>query len=310
MKNQGPVTPHKGYRRIIPSMTALLQFESVARLNSFTLAGEELGVSQAAVSKQIRVLEDNIGVQLFQRNHRHIQLTPAGETLFAIISESLQKLASGFDQIREGSEREELILASTATFSQFRIMPRLQRLADVLPSVKLRLATQMFTGDLKLPNYDLDIRFGHGHWPDAQSILLFEEEVFPVCSPAWLERNPAPTTLAELAQSGLLESDATSEGWMTWSGWFTEMGAATRQLNLNLRCTLYTDVVNAAVNGYGVALGWGRMVDHFIDNGQLIKLEPFVVRPPQSYYLVIPKGRELTPTVMTIVQWLQRKAVA
>ncbi|WP_449433977.1 LysR substrate-binding domain-containing protein [Pseudomonas putida] len=306
MKNQESV---KGYRRIIPSMTALLQFESVARLNSFTLAGEELGVSQAAVSKQIRGLEETLGVQLFQRMHRNIYLTDAGETLFAIISESLQKIASGFDRIMEGNEREEVVLASTAPVSQFRIMPRLHRLVDSLPHVKLRLATQMFTGDLKTPDYDMDIRFGLGHWSDGQSILLFEEEVFPVCSPAWLARNQIPTTLADLAASGLLESDSTSEGWLTWSGWFKEMGASSIKLNINLRCTLYTDVINAAVSGYGIALGWGRLVDHLIDSGDLVKLEPFVVKPRQSYYLVVPKGREITPNVMAIVHWLQSKAV-
>ncbi|WP_230849742.1 MULTISPECIES: LysR family transcriptional regulator [Pseudomonas] len=230
MKNPEAVDKQKGYRRIIQSMTALLQFESVARLNSFTLAGEELGVSQAAVSKQIRGLEENIGVQLFERNHRKFHLTEAGETLFAIISESLQKLASGLDQIKDQNEREEIVLASTATVFQFRIMPRLHRLVDYLPNVQLRLATQMFTGDLKSPGHDLDIRFGYGNWPDGESIPLFEEEVFPVCSPSWLARNKIPTTLAELANSGLLESDATSEGWMTWSGWFSELGSAAIKL--------------------------------------------------------------------------------
>ncbi|MFS0826350.1 LysR substrate-binding domain-containing protein [Pseudomonas phoenicis] len=307
MKHLEPV---KGYRRIIPSMTALLQFEAVARLRSFTLAGDELGVSQAAVSKQIKALEDTLGLQLFQRAHRRIHLTEAGETLFAIVSGSLQNIASGFDQLMEGHEREDVVLASTAPVSQLRIMPRLGQLADVLPHVRLRLATQMFTGDLKTPNYDMEIRFGHGHWADGQSIALFEEEVFPVCSRAWLARNPLPTDLAELAGAGLLESDSTSEGWLTWSGWFKELGATVGKLNINLRCTLYTDVINAAVGGYGVALGWGRLVDHLIESGELVRLEPSLVKPRQSYYLVIPRGRDVTPTVTAIVQWLQGHAIA
>jgi DNA-binding transcriptional LysR family regulator len=309
MNNQESVSKHKGYRRIIPSMTALLQFESVARLNSFTLAGEELGVSQAAVSKQIKALEETVGVQLFQRLHRNIYLTDAGETLFAIISESLRKMASGFDQIIQGSERQEIVLASTAPVSQFRILPRLNRLVDALPHARLRLATQMFKGDLKAIDHDMEIRFGHGHWSDGKSILLFEEEVFPVCSPAWLARNTMPSTLAELSMAGLLESDATSEGWMTWSGWFKELGMKFSKLDIKLRCSLYTDVINAAVDGYGVALGWGRLVDHLLDSGELVKLEPFVVRPGESYYLVIPKGHEVTPNVMAVVQWLQGKVV-
>ncbi len=309
MNNKETGTPQKGYRRIIPSMTALLQFESVARLNSFTLAGKELGVSQAAVSKQIRVLEDNVGVQLFQRMHRNIYLTEAGETLFAIISESLQKIASGFDQIIQGSEKEEIVLASTAPVSQLRIMPRLNRLVEVLPHARLRLATQMFVGDLRSPDADMEIRFGNGRWTEGESVLLFEEEVFPVCSPAWLARNQTPQSLEDLASSGLLDSDATSEGWITWAGWFKELGLTPSKLNINLRCSLYTDVIQAAVNGFGLALGWGRMVDHLIDSGELVKLEPFVVRQKESYYLLVRNGQGITPNVLAIVQWLQSKAV-
>lgn len=309
MNNRETGTPQKGYRRIIPSMTALLQFESVARLNSFTLAGKELGVSQAAVSKQIRVLEDNVGVQLFQRMHRNIYLTEAGETLFAIISESLQKIASGFDQIIQGSEKEEIVLASTAPVSQLRIMPRLNRLVEVLPHARLRLATQMFVGDLRSPDADMEIRFGNGRWTEGESVLLFEEEVFPVCSPAWLARNQTPQSLEDLASSGLLDSDATSEGWITWAGWFKELGLTPSKLNINLRCSLYTDVIQAAVNGFGLALGWGRMVDHLIDSGELVKLEPFVVRQKESYYLLVRNGQGITPNVLAIVQWLQSKAV-
>lgn len=309
MNNQESGAKQKGYRRIIPSMTALLQFESVARLNSFTLAGKELGVSQAAVSKQIKVLEENVGMQLFQRMHRNIYLTEAGETLFAIISDALQNIASGFDQVVQGSEKEEIVLASTAPVSQFRILPRINTLVDALPHVRLRLSTQMFSGGLRAPDYDMDIRFGNGHWSDGEAILLFEEEVFPVCSPAWLARNPMPSTLEELARAGLLDADSTSEGWVTWPSWFKELGMPLGRLNINLRSSLYTDVIHAALNGYGIALGWGRMVDHYIDSGVLVKLEPFVVRPKDAYYLVLPNGHTITPTVTAIVQWLQSKAV-
>ncbi|BAP45698.1 LysR substrate-binding domain-containing protein [Pseudomonas sp. 21LCFQ010] len=310
MKTQQAGSTQKGYRRIIPSMTALLQFESVARLNSFTLAAKELGVTQAAVSKQIKVLEENIGVQLFQRLHRSIYLTEGGETLFAIISESLQKIASGFDQITQGSDKRELVLGSTATFSHCRIMPRLASLSETLPHIRLRLATQMFTGNLRTPDFDLDVRFGNGEWDDGHALLLFEEEVFPVCSPAWLARNPIPLSLDELAGAGLLDADATSEGWVTWQSWFKDEGVNLAGLKYNLRCSLYTDAVQAALNGYGVALGWGRMVEHFIDAGTLVRLEPFVVRPKDAYYLVVPHGHCVNPDVLAIAQWLQVKTQA
>ncbi|WP_369986873.1 LysR substrate-binding domain-containing protein [Pseudomonas xanthosomatis] len=297
----------KGYRRIIPSMTALLQFEAVARLNSFTLAAKELGVTQAAVSKQIKVLEENIGALLFHRSHRNIQLTESGELLFSIISDSLQRVASAFDQIAQGCGRHEIVLGSTAPFSQLRIMPRLNALNDNLPNIQLRLATQMFMGDLRTREYDLDIRYGDGKWEDGTSILLFEEEVFPVCSPAWLARNPAPLTLEELAVAGLLDAASTSEGWYTWPTWFKGLGHTPSTLRTNLRCSLYTDSVNAALQGYGISLGWGRLVEHLLDSGELVRLEPFVVRPREAYYVIVPHGRRVEQQTWAIVQWLQGK---
>ncbi|OCT29452.1 LysR substrate-binding domain-containing protein [Pseudomonas putida] len=308
MTTQDGPQKHKGYRRIIPSMTALLQFESVARLNSFTVAAKELGVTQAAVSKQIKGLEENIGTLLFQRGHRNIRLTGSGELLFAIISDALQRVASAFDQITQGVGRQELVLGSTAPFSQLRIMPRINKLNELLPHIQLRLATHMFIGDLRAREFDLAIRFGDGHWDDGTSILLFEEEVFPVCSPAWLARNQAPVTLEELAVAGLLDAASTSEGWYTWPSWFKSLGFVPPALRVNLRCSLYTDSINAALQGYGISLGWGRLVEHLLDSGELVRLEPFVVRPSEAYHVIVPHGRSIDAQTWSIVQWLQGKA--
>lgn len=295
----------KGYRRIIPSMTALLQFESVARLQSFTQAAKELGVTQAAVSKQIKMLEENVGAQLFQRLHRSIELTHEGLALFATISESLQKIATVFDQINQEGGRQEITLGVTASFSQFQIMPRLSRLRDALPDMQLRLATQMFTGDLRTQEADLYVRYGNGKWDDGEVIRLFDEELFPVCSAEWLARNPRPTTLEELAGAGLLDSDSTTEGWLTWQGWFKQLGLMTHKLHYTLRGNLHADVVHAALHGQGIGLGWGRVVEHLVARGELVRLDPFVVRPTDAYYAVIPEGRSAPPEVWAVIRWLQ-----
>ncbi|MEZ1319330.1 LysR substrate-binding domain-containing protein [Pseudomonas fluorescens] len=308
MKTPEAGTRHKGYRRIIPSMTALLQFESVARLKSFTQAASELGVTQAAVSKQVKMLEENVGAQLFHRLHRSIDLTHEGQALFAIISESLQKIATVFDQINQAGGHRELTLGVTASFSQFQIMPRLAALRETLPDIQLRLATQMFTGDLRTQQSDLSIRYGNGHWEDGEAILLFEEEIFPVCSPAWLARNHAPATLEELAAMGLLDSDSTTEGWLTWQGWFKQLGLSSPKLHFTLRGNLHADVVHAALHGHGIGLGWGRVVEHLLDSGELVRLEPFAVRPTDAYYAVIPYGRPATPEAWAIIRWLQDRA--
>ncbi|MBO0368445.1 LysR family transcriptional regulator [Pseudomonas putida] len=305
MKALEASTRHKGYRRIIPSMTALLQFESVARLKSFTQAAKELGVTQAAVSKQVKVLEENVGAQLFHRLHRSIELTNEGLALFATISESLQKIATVFDQINQEGGRREIILGVTSSFSQFQLLPRLSRLRDTLPDIQLRLVTQMFTGDLRTQEADLYVRYGNGQWDDGEVFLLFDEEIFPVCSPDWLARNPRPETLEALAGTGLLDSDSTTEGWMTWQGWFKQLGMMTHKLHYSLRCNLHADVVHAALHGHGVGLGWGRAVEHLVASGELVRLEPFYVRPTDAYYAVIPNGRSATPEAWAVIRWLQ-----
>lgn len=308
MKTQDPGTRHKGYRRIIPSMTALLQFESVARLKSFTQAAKELGVTQAAVSKQVKMLEENVGAQLFHRLHRSIDLTNEGQALFAIISESLQKIATVFDQINQEGGRREITLGVTASFSQFQIMPRLAALRETLPDIQLGLATQMFTGDLRTQDADLYVRYGDGRWQDGEAILLYEEEIFPVCSPAWLARHSAPTTLEELAAAGLLDSDSTTEGWMNWQGWFKRLGLTNQKLHFTLRGNLHADMVHAALHGHGIGLGWGRVIEHLLDSGELVRLEPFSVRPTDAYYAIIPHGRTATPEAWAIIRWLQDRA--
>ncbi|MFJ4346263.1 LysR substrate-binding domain-containing protein [Pseudomonas sp. NPDC089401] len=305
MKTQENGNTHKGYRRIIPSMTALLEFEAVARHGSFTLAARELGVTQAAVSKQVRQLEENLRVQLFQRLHRGIRLTSEGQALFSVLSESLQKVAAVFDRLGEGNSEQELILSTTATFSQLRVMPRLGRLREAMPQVRLRLATQMFTGDLRNQDVDLLVRYGDGRWTDGHAVQLFEEEIFPVCSPAWLARNGAPDSLEALYDTDLLDADATTEGWMTWPTWFRELGEHPPKLRYSLRCHLYTDTIQAALHGHGVALGWGRMLDHLLASGELVRLTDLVVRPREAYYLVVPHGRDTTATVLGLVDWLR-----
>src|ERR1044072_6161865 len=152
----------KGYRRLIPSLTALVQFEAAARLGSFTTAAGELGVTQAAVSHQVRFLEETLGVRLLHRLHRAIKLTHEGEALYAVVAESMQKIAGVYDRLSTGATDEELILATTAAFSHFRLMPRLSKLKSLSPNLNLRLTTQMFTSDLRHNDVDVAVRYGNG----------------------------------------------------------------------------------------------------------------------------------------------------
>lgn len=302
-------TTPKGYRRLIPSVTALVEFEAVARLASFTLAAHELGVTQAAVSRQVKFLEDTLGCRLFRRLHRSIELTAEGEALYLVVAESMQKIAGVFDQLASGPVRQELVLAATSAFSHFRLLPRLAALKQAQPQIQLRLATQMFTADLRHKEIDVAIRYGNGRWGDGTATLLFDEEVFPVCSPKWIESHGEPGTLDDLARAPLIESDSTSEGWMTWEEWFHAAGLRPVRLNFALRCSLYTDAVEAARYGHGVALGWGRLVHDLLAAGDLVRLPVASFKTGDSYYVVVPHGRTITPAVDGLIQWLRNDEI-
>lgn len=299
----------KGYRRLIPSMTALMEFEAVARLSSFTLAAQELGVTQAAVSKQVKYLEETLGTRLFHRLHRAIKLTSEGYVLYLVVSESMQRMASVFDKISEGMPEQELVLACTAAFSQLRILPRLAALRLSQPKLQLHLITQPLNPEVSRQDVDLAIRFGNGKWEDGTSILLFDEEVFPVCSPAWLSAHPAPLSVDDFLHLDLIDSETTLEGWMTWNSWFKELGESRPKMNYSLRCSSYNDTVQAALRGYGIALGWSRLLGPMLLSGELVRITPYVVKPKDAYYLIIPNGRETTPLVRALVDWLQDESV-
>lgn len=305
MKKSDTDRVSRGYRRIIGSMTALMEFEAVARHASITLAAQELGVTQAAVSKQIRQLEAHMGVQLFQRLHRGLRLTAEGQVLCAVMSESLQKVTAVFDRLCEGGSEQPLVLSTTATFSQLRVLPRLASLQHVLPGLRLRLATQMFTGDLREQDIDLLVRYGDGAWPDGSAVHLFDEDIFPVCSPQWLLTHQRPLSLEDLYGAELLDAEATAEGWMTWPSWFSALGGHPPKLDYRLRCHQYTDTIQAALHGHGVALGWGRMLDHLLASGALVRVTDFVVKPRQGYYLVVPNGRATFAKAQALAQWLR-----
>ncbi len=294
----------------MPSLTALVEFEAVARLGSFTHAATELGVTQAAVSRQVRFLEETLNVRLFHRLHRSISLTNEGEMLYLAVAESMQRIAGAFDRLSTGAEQQELVLASTASFAQFRLLPRLPKLKRLNPPLQLRLTTQMFTADLRHVEVDVAVRFGDGKWADGTSILLFDEEVFPVCSPGFLDENGMPESLEALAALPLVESDATSEGWMGWEAWFRALGHRPARLNYTLRCSLYTDAVQAARYGQGVVLGWSRLVHDLLAAGELVRLPIASCKPSDAYFVIVPHGRSITPAVNQLIDWLREELPA
>ncbi|MDR5777509.1 MULTISPECIES: LysR substrate-binding domain-containing protein [unclassified Caballeronia] len=289
-------------------MNALVDFEAAVRLGSFTLAANELGVTQAAVSRQIKALEETLGALLFRRLHRAIEPTDAGSELYVVVAESMKKIAGVYDRLASARTQQEFVLATTSAFSHLRLLPRLAQLKKALPDLRLQLTTQMFTADLQHKDIDVAVRFGNGAWADGAATLLFDEEVFPVCSPDWLRSQGACESIDEIAQAPLIESDATSEGWMKWEEWFLALGHRRVRLDFALRCTLYTDAIQAARYGQGIALGWGRLVHDLLKSGDLVRLSAATYKSTDSYYVFVPHGRTITPALDHLIEGLRSDA--
>ncbi|MEK6418364.1 MAG: LysR substrate-binding domain-containing protein [Burkholderia gladioli] len=305
---KAPTDGAKGYRRLIPSLTALVEFEAVARLRSFTKAADELGVTQAAVSRQVRLLEDQLGVRLLDRQPRATTPTAEGDALHAVVAEGMGKIAGMFDRLMTGIEDEELVLATTATFSHYHLMPSVAKLKRLHPNVRIRITTTMFTADLRHNEVGGAVRWGDGKWADGSAEFLFDELVFPVCSPAWIAEHGVPQDLEALSRAQLIGYDPTSEGWLTWETWFRRLGLHPAKLHYGIRTCLYGDTVQAALHGQGIALGWGKLLHKQLAAGELIRLTDASLKLDEAYYLVVPHGKAPTPAIRTLAELLRQSA--
>ena len=186
-------------RHLLPSAGSLIVFEAAARLESFTAAGRELGMSQAAVSYAIRGLEDRLGLPLFERRHRQVRLTEAGSHFFADVSLGLSHIRKSAEDLRLVASGGHVTLSASTAFASFWMMPRLQLFREQVPGVDLRIQTAERDLDIVTEGIPLGIRGGDPkEWPRYEALPLAKEVIFPVASPAYATRFGTPETVAEL----------------------------------------------------------------------------------------------------------------
>jgi DNA-binding transcriptional LysR family regulator len=298
-----------GFRQQLPSMTALVVFEAAARKASFTRAAAELGITQAAVSRQVQALEAGFGFPLFRRLHRAIELTEPGRALAASMSEALGMVAETVGAITSETATE-LTLSATVAFSHFWLLPKVSAFRQAAPDVKLRILTQDGNFNLVRDDIDVAIRYGDGKWPDGKAILLFDDEVFPVCSPAYIAARGAPDCVADLARHHLIANDWQDPNWTGWVQWLAAFGQSLRPKSISMSCNFYTDAINAAIRGEGIALGWNRLVESHLLHGQLVRVSIESVRPRSAYYVVIKSDAASKPSVKAFLDWIRMETGA
>jgi LysR family glycine cleavage system transcriptional activator len=295
-----PLLPLSGFR----------SFEAAARHLSFAKAADELRVTPAAISHQVRTLEDYLGVRLFHRTGRTILLTDEGRELLPDLREGFDRLEAGMARmLRKRGDGGILTVSITPSFAAKWFIPRLDRFRAAHPDIDVRIDTSPKLADFKSDGVDVGLRYGLGGYEPLHCVRLFGEEVSPVCSPALLERRPLRTP-DDLAGHTLLhdESDAGDPLFPTWRDWLEAAGVRGVDPERGLRFGLSIMAMQAALDGQGVLLGRSVLFDCDLREGRLVR--PFelgvAVRP--AYWLVCaPDGGE-RPMVRRFREWLLAEA--
>ena len=258
--------------RHIERLQRLAVFEAAARLGSFTAAAHESGLSQPSVTRQVRALEQSIGVELFQRSSNRSRLTEAGQHLLLAVDAGFSMIEASVNHITLPSDA--LVLAAPPGFAQQIIVPMLDTFHDALPSFDLRLWIYDRDDELVAGNFDLAVRVGSGDWPGSSALELFAECAVPVAAPT-LARSLAldhNSSADDVAAAPLLHMEADGRPWLSWAEW---MGAFGRRLDPTPRRVVlnnYPTVLQQAIAGRGVALGWRGIVDTLLDDGVLVEV--------------------------------------
>ena len=282
----------------------LIVFDAAARLGSFTRAADELNIQQPSVSAAIRQLEDALGVKLFVRGHRKVELTSAGNRLFSDVSRALSDIETSIEAIRQTGRGGHVTLSSSSAFSYYWMMPRLQDLHDQHPEIDLRLQISDREPDLDAEGISLAIRLGDGNWPEYHMVRIADEVIFPVASPRTMAAATNLRSIPNLLHERLIHLEEPIRVRPTWSQWFAHHGIRNRELVSGLRLNDYALVLQAAVSGEGFAFGWEHIVRNLLDNGLLVARKEWAWRTGNGIYLVWSRTKPLSAHARLVRDWM------
>ncbi|MEH7830060.1 LysR substrate-binding domain-containing protein [Gemmobacter denitrificans] len=270
--------------------SALRVIEAVARAGNLTRAGAALGLSQPAISYQLRRAEDHLGVALFIRGRGGCTPTPAGEVLLRGLLPALAQIDAALAEVRAMARAPNLRILTDFGFAGLWLMPRLGRFRALHPEIEIQITAAQ---DGRPPRSgEVAIRFARQG--DVEGWLWMPERVVPVCAPDHLAAQGPFDSPARLADAALLHVEApTDRRWLTWAGWFAGQGLNRPARAGELALNTYEFVVQAALAGQGVALGWRPLIDAHLASGALVALGAEVLRPDSGYWVVAP-GPETT----------------
>lgn len=290
-------------RRFLPSVSSLLALEAVDRLGTATAAAEELSLTHSAVSRQLKALEEQIGVVLLRRAGKGLALTPAGADYAASIRDYLQDLARASLKIRAAGERSSLNLAVLPAFGTHWLLPRLRQFADHHPEITVNLSTRLTPFDFTRDPVDAAIHFGGTDWPGVEYVELTREEIIPACTPGLLPNGPVPAKA--LLTMPLLHLQSRPGA---WEDWFTRKGCPAGDLR-GMLFDQFTQMAEAAALGFGVALLPRFLAEAEFRTNRLRPAVEGYTAVDGRYFAVWPSLRPPSRPLQRLLDWLRSDVV-
>ncbi|MCB1639372.1 MAG: LysR family transcriptional regulator [Thiothrix sp.] len=287
------------------SVRALLAFHIAARERNFTRAAEVLSIGQSAISHGVRQLEERLGVVLFERQHQGVQLTEVGERLAKRLERGFQEIQAGLEDVMMAQRQQHKVTLSVSTsLASHWLMPRIARFKQQHPDVQLRCITQDTDFDLNRLDFDLCIPLGQVPWQGYRRWKFAEEVIFPVCSPAFLERYGPFVTPADLQGLNLIHLEELYAARYDWRQYFRHYDLTPQSSTGDASYNDYSIVVQAAMEGQGVALGWLHIVRPLLESGKLVAPLPERIATNHDFYVVAREGQPMRVECRALLDWL------
>ncbi|WP_192258602.1 LysR family transcriptional regulator [Mesorhizobium caraganae] len=292
-------------RRFVPSLSLLMAFEAAARTGSVTTAASELSLTQSAVSRQIKMLEEQLGVELFHRERQTIRLTGGGEVYAREIRESLRKISAASLMLRTNPLGGTLTLAILPTFGTRWLAPRLPGFLAANPGITINLVTKLSPFDFRLEPIDAAIHFGTAEWPGGDLTLLRSETVIPACSQELRHFHQFRYPI-DLKKVPLLHLTTRPRA---WERWFAMNGEPTQPVP-GMLFDQFATAAQAAIASMGVGLLPQFLIEDELATGKLVSALDLPMKSAEAYYLAWPHEREKHPPLVSFRNWLVAETAA
>lgn len=297
-------------KRALLPLNALRAFDAAARHLSFKKAAEEISVTPAAISQQIRTLEEYLDIQLFIRDRQYLRLTKHAELALPTLEEAFEKFEKTIDILTESDKDNDLRLSISPSFASKWLIPRLGSFHDRHEEIAVRVSASMEVINFKNTDFDLAVRYGRGNYPGLYVEELMKEEIFPVCAPDLITGDNSIKTYEDLRNVTLIHDDSSleDESCPKWDMWLKAIGITLPNDSKRVHFNTTQLTIEAALAGRGVALAKRTIAKGDLENGRLIRLFDRAMPIDFAYYIVCPESRREIPKVKAFINWLREEA--